>query len=131
MVTTFRSIAGLAPKKSCRRRASHNPEKAGEQHRVRLRLSFLSRRIRSVAWKMLSKDNCAASNSVAPAAVRETSRPVRLNSSVPRYSSRSRICRLIAAWVTHSDSAARVKLRYLAAATNERTALNDGMAISD
>ncbi|MNC57060.1 hypothetical protein D3C75_1066920 [compost metagenome] len=86
--------------------------------------------MRLETWAMLLSDNCTASKKIAPSGVSATARPLRMNSSAPMKPSSSRICLLMAAWVTHSDSAARVKLRYFAAATNAFTARSEGICIS-
>ena len=85
-----------------------------------------SRRARATAASMRSKASRIETRSSRPASVSEILRGARLNSVTPSRSSRPRIWWLIAACVTASSSAARVKLRWRAAASKARSAFSGG-----
>ena len=79
-----------------------------------------------VASAMASNSGVSCAPKRRPASVSVTPRPVRRNSSVPSHSSRSRMWRLMAAWVTKSSDAASVKLSARAAASKAFKALREG-----
>ncbi len=119
------SYSGCASRNRSSRGTSHLAPKDGATLTVTMP-PRLAARIASAPSASRSKPSRSAGRAASPASVSRSARVRRRKSSLPQCSSSARTCWLIAAGVTCSSSAARLKLRWRAAASKARRLFSGG-----
>jgi len=119
------SISGWACWKDSSRGSSQVEAKEGTTESVRMRSSASGRSSRT-APRRLSKPWPSSGRAASAGALGTSPRPSRRSSPTPSSSSSALTWWLTAAGVTCSSSAARVRLRWRAAASKARSAVSEG-----